>query len=568
MGGSISGAELANKAYEGVYVEAGKSYRFSLWANKGSYEGDIRVSVSKDGAEAITGALVCEEDTVREDGWAKYSAVLEAAETMEKAEFTVALETLAEGEYADIDMVSMFPDDAVEGIFRRDLAEFIKEINPGFLRFPGGCAVEGYNLSNRYRWKDTVGPVEERPQTWNRWGNKNGTYNETYGLGFFEYFILCEYLDCKALPILNVGMACEYNTMEMVPLYEDDGVTYTEEFMEYVQDAVDLIEFANGGIDTEWGRVRAEMGHPEPFNLEMIGIGNEQWEKNDADGVSNQWFERYEAFEKFIHEEYPDMKLITSAGPDVGSSKHTSAWTWVYQKSAENLGFTAAVDEHNYNTIEWLLENDDFYDSYSRKVPVYLGEYAAKGYSTEDGKKHSNDLVSAVAEAAFLTGIERNADVVKMASYAPLFAREGYTQWGPDMIFFNDTSVYGTPNYYVQKMYSNNMGDYTLKTDIVSPSEQRIYRTVSYDEENREIIVKLVNPGERMQTAEINIDSEYNLSGHMTKKLLTSENAVDINSFGDPENVSEQISESNDAADNMLVDMPAYSFTILRISVQ
>lgn len=224
-------------------------------------------------------------------------------------------------------MVSMFPGDAIDGVYRKDMVEAMKDVSPKFLRFPGGCAVEGYDLRNVYRWKNTVGPIEERQQTWNRWANKNGTYNETFGLGFYEYFKLCEYLDCKPLPILSVGIACQFNTSEAVPVFEADGKTYTTEFMSYVQDAIDLIEFANGSVDTTWGKLRAEMGHPEPFNLEMIGIGNEQWETANV-----QWFARYEAFEKFIHEAYPDIKLINSAGPDVSSSKYTTAWTWAQAK--------------------------------------------------------------------------------------------------------------------------------------------------------------------------------------------------------------------------------------------
>lgn len=264
--------------------------------------------------------MALEPDTQRDDGWAKYSVPLPADSTISKADYTISLNTLAANETVDIDMVSMFPEYTVNGIFRRDMAESIKDINPGFLRFPGGCVVEGYDLSNRYQWKDTVDQIESRPQIWNRWANKSGAYNETYGLGFYEYFILCEYLICKALPILNVGLACKFNTSEAVPVFGSDNKTYTAEFQTYIQDALDLVEFANGSADTTWGKVRAEMGHPEPFNLEMIGIGNEQWEKD-----GNQWYERYEAFEKTIHAVYPDMKLITSAGPDVISLKYTNA---------------------------------------------------------------------------------------------------------------------------------------------------------------------------------------------------------------------------------------------------
>ncbi len=562
--GSSDGAAITNAAYSGIYVEKDKEYNFSVWAKKGSYTGDISVSVTKGETTYLSGNLSA-EDSLREDGWVKYSAKLTANNTVNEAAYTLSLPTLDENTSVCLDMISMMPADAVEGVFRNDLAEAMKELNPAFLRFPGGCAVEGYDLSGRYRWKDTVGPIESRKQTWNRWAYKVPEYNETYGLGFYEYFILCEYLNCKALPILNVGMACQYNTSELIPLYEEDGTAYTEEFMTYVEDALDLIEFANGDTTTKWGKLRAEMGHPEPFNLTMIGIGNEQWEAN-----GNQWYERYEAFEKLIHAEYPDMKLISSAGPDISSSKYIGAWSWIRENSKTNPSFTYAVDEHNYNTKEWFFENDNFYDGYNRNVPVYLGEYAAKTYTTESNEKYSNDMISALSEAAFMTGIERNSDIVKMTSYAPLFSRDGrnsnnnkYSNWGPDMIWFNDTTLYKTPNYYVQKLLANNMGSYTLEANLTCATDQKLYQIASFDTDTKDIIIKTVNPNETESTININIDNNFTLTGKADIQYISSDKETTTNNFTN-ENIKDE-TEAIDVSNSISYNLKPYSYTIFRI---
>lgn len=562
--GGAAGAELYNQAYEGIYLEADKAYNISVWAKTGSYKGGIKAEVSKGRNIYLSGVLKKETETERSDGWAKYSARVIAKDTVSKADFTISLPALGADDFVCLDMISMIPADAVYGVFRKDLAQAVKELKPKFLRFPGGCAVEGYNLEGRYRWKDSVGAVEERKQSWNRWAYKQDTYNMTYGLGFYEYFLLCEYLDCLALPVLNAGMACEYNTSEVVPLYEDDGVTYTAEFMEYIQDALDLIEFANGDETTKWGALRAEMGHPEPFNLTMLGIGNEQWEKD-----GNMWYERYEAFEKEIHKVYPEIGLIASAGPDISSSKYVGAWEWIRESSKNNPSFAYAVDEHNYNTVDWFFDNDDFYDGYSRDIPVYIGEYAAKSHVEADGKKYSNDMISALSEAAFMTGVERNADVVKMASYAPLFSRsKPYSHWGPDMIWFNDTTLYKTPNYYVQKLLGENMGSYTLEAEMSFNGEERLYQVSSFDEETGDIIIKAVNPSEKNITLNINIDGGFKLEGTAKVSYIASDEKTASNSFEKPFNVSEQTETVSDVSNNFGYGLKPYSYTIIRISTR
>ncbi len=547
-----SGASVKNQAYDGIYMEAGKTYNVSAFIRSASADQgcSVKAGVYKD--DKLIGECVLSENADTE--WKKYEASITPQETVRNADFAVT----AAGD-ADIDMISCIPDDAVNGIFRRDLAEKLKAINPGFLRFPGGCIIEGYNIANRYNWKDTVGSVEERKQNWSRWACHTSSgldggfkhYNQTYGIGYYEYFLLCEYLNCDAVPVVNVGMACEYQSSETVPVFESDGKTYTEEFYRYIQDALDLVEFANGGEDTTWGKVRCDMGHPEPFNLEMIGIGNEQWVKN-----GNQWYERYEAFEKEIHKVYPDIKLISTSGPSASGTEFTGAWSWIRNAAKTNDKFTYAVDEHYYMDPSWFLENDGRYDNYDRNVKVFAGEYASKG----------NTLKNALAEAAFMTGLERNADVVYMASYAPLFARINYTQWAPDMIWFDDAASYVSPDYHVQSMYSNNNGDHTLKS-TAKESEGKVYQSVSYDNETKDIIIKIVNPYDYTERAKLSIDSSFTVAGEADIITLTGKSNADTNSIENPDNIK-PVSSKAVLTDGTYYNIPPRSFIVMRVHTE
>ena len=480
---------FANKAYDGIYLREGMKYHVNAYLKSDNYSGSVRIKVGNQSCvltEHVTGK------------WVKYEAVLEAS-AMERYElFVVELDEdkVSEGSVLCADFFSFAADDAVCGVFRRDITEMLKSMKPGFMRFPGGCIVEGNELSNRYQWKHTVGSREERIRTWNRWavhGNEEkpfaagafSHYNQSYDIGYYEYFLLCEYIGAKPLPVQNVGLACQYQSTQRVS-------PESEEFKEYVQDVLDLIEFANGSTDTQWGALRAKMGHPDSFNLEMIGIGNEQWENEES-----EFFRRYSLFEKAVHEKYPEIKLIGSAGPDVKSDYYRKAWDYYRDNKPDN--FVYAVDEHYYCPPEWFMENTGFYDSYPRNVKVFAGEYAAHVQKQAlDSSK--NTLGAALSEAAFLTGVERNADVVVLASYAPLFARLGYTQWTPDMIWFDDATCFPSPSFLVQKMYSGNMGDYVVENrmdgDAFSSDlrRQNIFHTVSYDSSENELIVKLVNP--------------------------------------------------------------------------
>lgn len=548
---------FANAAYDGLALESGMEYHGSLYAKTNDFSGAVTISAVKDGtvyAKAEISSIA--------DEWTKYDFDMTSSADIRGAQLVITANGTGT---IDFDMISLFPDDAVMGLFRSDLAKLLKDLEPGFLRFPGGCIIEGYNLDNRYQWKQSVGPVEERVENWNRWDLHTtgyNHYNQTLGLGFYEYFLLCEYLECRPVPVLSVGLACEYQTSETVPVFESDGSTYTDEFYQYIQDALDLIEFANSTDfeNSEWARLRRDMGHPEPFNLDMIGIGNEQWEKN-----GNQWFERYEAFEKEIHAAYPEIKLVGTSGPGVQDSDYNNAWSWIRENMAENPNFVSVVDEHYYREPSWFYDNINFYDSYPRDVKVFAGEYASRRRNLPNDPD-ANTWEAALSEASYLTMVERNADVVYMASYAPLFARLGYTQWSPDMIWFDDAESYGSPTYYVQKMYSTNMGDYTLNTELnqLSPKPW-VYQNTSFDEESGDIIIKIANSGDTALDLPVTIDSSFDVSGTAEIIQIAESDLNAVNSIEDPYNVSPTETTITNIDNTFETQLPAYSFTVIRV---
>ncbi len=463
-----AGGGISNRAYEGCYLVEGEEYVFSFYS-RGKYEGKITFLLVKDGETVASASF---DGAPRE--WEKRSATLKADRTVVGAEPRLVLE---DGGEIDVDMCSLFPKNTFMGRengLRADLAQALKELKPGFMRFPGGCIVEGNGLANRYRWKDTIGPIETRRGNWNRWqdggvGVYAPEYYQSFGLGFYEYFLLCEDLGCEPLPVLNCGMGCQYQCDEVVPLGELD---------EYIQDALDLIEFANGPASSPWGAKRAECGHAEPFGLKYLAIGNEQWEEG--------YFERYEAFQRVIAEKHPEIKLISSSGPSAEGVEFDKAWSWLGDKGRD---FAYAVDEHYYVPPRWLFANAHRYDNYDRSGPrVFAGEYACHIHGHQP---RPNSLEAALAEAAMMTGFERNADVVRLAAYAPLFAREGFTQWTPDLIFFNSSEVMLTPSYYVQQMFSRNVPDYTAELSCVGCDGLYLSAGVK----DGQVILKAVNAG-------------------------------------------------------------------------
>ncbi len=378
--------------------------------------------------------------------WARYRGTIIATETSSsRTRFRV----LAGGPGAvDIDMVSVFPEDTWQGRengLRKDLVQLLKDMKPGFLRFPGGCIVEGRFLDGRYQWKTTIGDPAERTLIVNRWNDEFANratpdYYQSFGLGFYEYFLLSEDLGAEPLPIVNCGMACQYNSGELAPLDAIDP---------YIQDALDLIEFANGPVTSPWGARRAAMGHPAPFNLKLLGVGNEQW--------GPQYIERFALFEKVLSQKHPEIRLIASADPNFRSDN--------FRWQSDRLGELKAdfVDEHFYQPPDWFLKNVGRYDSYPRTGPkIFVGEYAAHVPSSGPLNMRPSTLGAALAEAVFMTGFERNADLVEMSAYAPLLAHIDAWQWTPNLIWFDNLRSFGTPSYYAQQMFGANRGGRVL----------------------------------------------------------------------------------------------------------
>ncbi|WP_291122830.1 alpha-L-arabinofuranosidase C-terminal domain-containing protein, partial [Flavobacterium sp. UBA6046] len=437
-----NGYELINEGFRGMGIKKEAKYNLSLKA--ANHDGTIKKIIVQfiDKDKKVLGETSIVPTS---SDWQNYTAQFTATETEAKAQLKITFKGTGT---IDLDMISLFPEDTWKNRkngLRKDIVQLLYDMKPGFVRFPGGCIVEGRTLAQRYQWKKTVGDVENRETLINRWNNEfshkpTPDYFQSFGLGFFEYFQLSEDLGAQPLPILSCGMACQFNTGELVPMAELDP---------YVQDALDLIEFANGSVDTPWGRIRSEMGHPKPFNLKYIGVGNEQW--------GPQYIERFKVFEKAIKSKYPAMTIVSGAGPFPEGDYFDYGNQELKKLNAE------IVDEHYYKNPKWFRDNATRYDSYDRKGPkVFAGEYAAQSVAIAS-PDNKNNWECAFSEAAFMTGLERNAEVVNLTSYAPLMAHAEAWQWTPDMIWFNNLEAYGSANYYVQKLFSTNKG-----TDLIA----------------------------------------------------------------------------------------------------
>ncbi|MDE6172043.1 alpha-L-arabinofuranosidase C-terminal domain-containing protein [uncultured Bacteroides sp.] len=481
--GRLLRAGLDNEGYRGIGVKQGEEYRFSVYARTPESK-PMKLSVELVNSDAQN--LLKKGIEVSSREWQKLTVVLKSPFTDAHARLRIVLESKGT---VDMDHISLFPVKTWKGRengLRADLAQALYDLNPGVFRFPGGCIIEGNSLETRYQWKNSVGPVENRPLNENRWNytfkhKAFPDYFQTLGLGFFEYFQLSEDLGAEPLPVISCGLSCQYESNEVVPM---------DELGPYIQDALDLIEFANGPVTSTWGKVRAEMGHPEPFNLKMIAVGNEQWDQI--------YVERLEAFTKAIRAKYPTIKVVGSSGPSASGDKFDYLWP-----EMKRLGVDL-VDEHYYMKPDWFFGNASRYDNYDRKGPkVFAGEYASHDHST----KKDNNFLAALSEAAFMTGLERNADVVHLATYAPLFAHVDAWQWNPDLIWFDNLRMMRTPNYYVQQMYGMNSGTdvLSLKMDGKAVAGQdSLYATASLNAPTGEIILKLVNAGSK--PADVRID--------------------------------------------------------------
>ncbi len=425
------GYGISNVGYGGIPVKAGEAYRFAVHARAGStFSGGLTVRV-----ESANGTLLAEGKIAKlTPAWQRHEVMLACSGTDRAARLVVLADAAGR---VDLDMISLFPKNTFKGRengLRADLAQLVADMKPGFMRFPGGCIVEGNGLANAYRWKDTVGDIATRKQNWNRWTQEDSRrpdhhYHQTYGLGFFEFFQFCEDIGAAPVPVINCGMACQFQGGALVPMAE---------LGPWVQDALDLVEFANGPVTSTWGKLRAQMGHPEPFGMKHLGVGNEQWGQG--------YFERYQVFQKALKEKHPEIELISTSGPGVNDRN----WDFAWNKFRSGVP-ADVVDEHYYRPPEWFLQHATRYDGYDRKGPrVFAGEYAAHR------RDRASTLDVAVCEAAFMTGLLRNADLVTMSCYAPMFAREGYVQWAPDMIWFDATRVMPTPTYHIQSLYARN----------------------------------------------------------------------------------------------------------------
>lgn len=481
---------LANEGFFGIGVEKGEEYRFSVWARTVDTE-KSKISIELANPSTMDDSqILCRKDLeIAGKEWEKYTVMLAPAKTVSKAQLRIFL--LTPDSTVDLEHISLFPVDTWNGHengLRKDLVQKLADLKPGVFRFPGGCIVEGTDFATRYQWKNTIGPVENRPLNENRWhytftDRFFPDYFQTCGLGFYEYFLLSEELGSEPLPILNVGMVCQFQN----DAKDHVGIS---ELQELIEDAIDLVEFANGSIDTKWGRIRGEMGHPEPFNLKYIGIGNEQW--------GPEYTERLAPFMKAIREKCPEIKIIGSSGPDSEGERFDYLW-----EQMKNLN-TDLVDEHFYRSEDWFLKQGHRYDDYDRNGPkVFAGEYACHG----TGRKW-NHFNAALMEAAFMTGLERNADIVQMATYAPLFAHVEGWQWRPDMIWFDNLNSFPTCSYYVQQIFSNNRGKNVLPLmmngkPVAGDSDQNgLFASASIDDYGK-YIVKIVNVSDQPQTVNL-----------------------------------------------------------------
>lgn len=544
---NAKGYELINEGFRGMGIKKNESYDFSIsCANPLGITKIIAEIIDED--KKVIGSTSIEP---RIGQWTSYETSFKVSATVEKAQLRLRFEGKGS---IDIDFVSLFPQDTWKGRkkgLRKDLVRLIDDLNPGFLRFPGGCIVEGRTLERRYQWKKTVGPVADRTSLINRWNTEfnhrlTPDYFQSFGIGFFEYFQLAEDLGAAPLPILGCGMACQFNTGELVPM---------DELGPYIQDALDLIEFANGSKDTPWGKLRHVMGHPEPFNMKYIGIGNEQW--------GPEYIKRYKEFDKSIKAQYPEIIVVSGSGPFPDGDFFEYGWKELKELNA------AIVDEHYYRSPEWFRANADRYDSYDRNGPkVFAGEYAAQSVAIAS-PENENNWDCALSEAAFMTGIERNADLVTMTSYAPLMAHTEGWQWKTDLIWFNNLTSYGTPSYYVQKMYGQNAGTQLLHTVLNGEKaigQENLYASAVFDEKTNEIIVKVVNTS--TNTNKIKID----LKGRSVEPQIVTETLAypeldAVNSIAFPSKISTKIAEQPWNTKTNRITLAAQSFTVIKFKL-
>ena len=529
-----SGVGLKNSGFDGMVIRSGEKYTFSLLARQLS-DAPISLSISLQNNQGLV--LAENAITVSSKNWQRYSAVLTATASNDTASLVILAKT--KGRLA-LDVISLFPEKTFKNRpngLRADLAQVLADIKPRFIRFPGGCLAHGDGLGNMYRWENTIGPIEERKEQRNIWG-----YHQTAGLGYFEYFQFCEDIGAKPLPVLPAGVSCQNSGGTWKIGGTGQRAIPMDEMQDYIKEVLDLVEWANGPVSSTWGAKRAAAGHPAPFNLEYVGIGNE-------DNITPEFEARFKMIYSAVKAKYPEIKVVGTVGPFPDGEDFNKGW-----KLANDLK-VPVVDEHYYCGPEWFMSHLKRYDSYARNATgVYLGEYASWG----------NKLRNAIAEAAYMTTLERNGDVVKMASYAPLLAKKGFTQWKTDMIFFDNTNICLTPNYHVQKMFSANQGDLYFD-GVTSKNDQDSTLAAScvQDSKTGDIILKMVNFGNAIKPMKINLSAFKKLQKTAEQTILTGgendENTLDNKTAVKPFTISVKLKKVFDYG------APAMSLTVIRI---
>ena len=545
---------LDNEGFFGIGVKKGEAYRFSVWARvPDGGKSQLRVELVNTASMGENHFLCQANLDIAGGEWKQYELTLTPDQGLDKAVLRIFL--TGDRKTVDLEHISLFPVDTWMGHkngLRKDLAQALADLHPGIFRFPGGCIVEGTDLATRYNWKNSVGPVENRPLNENRWEYTfphrfYPDYYQSYGLGFFEFFQLSEEIGCEPLPILSCGLACQFQNED------PEAHVHLEELQPYIQDALDLIEFANGPVTSTWGAVRARMGHPEPFKLKFIGIGNEQW---DA-----LYPEHLEPFVKAIRAAYPEIKIVGSSGPDSEGKQFDYLWPEMKRLGAD------LVDEHFYRPESWFLSQGARYDNYDRKGPkVFAGEYACHGA----GKKW-NHFYASLLEAAFMTGIERNADVVHMATYAPLFAHVEGWQWRPDLIWYDNLRSFRTVSWHVQELYGRFRGTNTLRLTMDGANvtgadgQDGLFASAVLDGSSR-IYVKVVNTSANPRSICLNF------TGLRKKALVKAVEGVRLsasaaqlemeNGLDQPDRIHPEAFDFRGEGKALQAQLPPYSFSI------
>ena len=538
-----TGVGIQNDGYDGILLKAGEKYDFSVFLrNPDGKDKEVRAVLVVQGRGFRAQPTVIADTTFIVSGkeWKKYEYTMTAAQDCPNASFQLL--SLTTG-VMDIDMVSLFPQDTYKGHgLRKDLAQALVDLNPKFMRFPGGCVVHGGGdgFWDTYRWKTTVGPRETRRGIKNTWG-----YHQSMEMGFFEYFQFCEDAGMEPLPILPCGVSCQGTNGGWSMRTQAQDVVPMEDMQEWADEALDLIEWANGPADSKWGKVRADAGHPEPFNLKYLGLGNEE-------KITPEFEERFKFIYDQVRAKYPEIVIVGTAGPGShpGNGDYEEGWKFATQLEVPIL------DEHYYEQRNYFLTSRQ-YDNYprDRKTKVYLGEYAAK----------DKKLIDALAEGLYLLHVERNADVVVMTSYAPLFARKNTNNWNPDLIYFDNERPFLTCSYYVQQMFGQSSGDYyygdCVKFDRTD--DNLLGQSVVLDTQSRKLFLKVCNAGENAAKATIDL-SRFSGFKSVTKTTIKGQ-PDDENGF-DAQPIA-PVTESVKLKSRATLDVEPYSITMYSISL-